>query len=61
MNPTVITMTAEVVVRLIDAIVGILGKEQTKALLSDDAVHRANALADYMEALKFGPTPTVSL
>lgn len=56
-----ISLTAEVVVKLIDAIVAVVGKENTRALLSDDAVQRANALADYVEALKFGPAPTVSL
>jgi hypothetical protein len=58
---TIITLTAELLPKLIDAIVAAVGADTAKALLDDDAVKRANALADYVERLKFGDTPTLSL
>lgn len=45
---------ASLVERLLELIVGIVGgKEKARELLSDDAIARANAAANLVEALRF--------
>jgi len=52
-------MTPEVIVgvltKIVDMVMEILGPEKTKALVTKDEVSRANAVADAIEWVRFGP------
>ncbi len=48
-------------VKLLDLVVGLIGTENAKALLSPEAVSRANAVADAAEYVRFGKSSAGSL
>ncbi len=50
------TQVLSFIMGLLDFVVGIIGREKAKALLSLEDAERANAMADALELIKFGRT-----
>ncbi len=46
----------DLILAILDMVMGLIGKEKLKALISLEGAERANAIADVAEFIKFGRT-----